>query len=839
MRKNKIIAFALVVLMCTTVFAPSFAGAIDISWDYNISYNGGYIMGIPERVEPQKFEWSMKEKTEVSTTQEHIGTGSSVKIADKSYKAVVLGDVDGNGVVDTTDYLNVKKYCLGDVELNGAFLEAADVDGDRPVDATDYLRIKGHFLEMFNLYEGSYLKAPERFHIEGLPAVVEDAGFVDPLEVGYNKALNPIGEGMSDPTIAYHEGKYYWYFTSPFGHFISSFDSLDEITTDNAVPVNYPIYHNADSELWAPELHFIDGYWYVYYAVGVGANHRMHVLKSKKSSLLREDYLKADGTMEEAFEYVGVITDSSNKWAIDGSVFKYKGGMYFTWSGWAGDVDGQQNIYIAKMSSPTTISSERVEIAVPYYDWEKKKGTLTENPTVNEAPYAFSQGDYLTIVYSASGSWCDDYCLGQLLYLGGDVLDPSSWHKHTEPILKTIPDRFYAPGHSCVVPSENGVWWMMFHANKYSGKGWEGRDTFLEPIRINENGIIEVINSDVKFPSIQDVVQNAGFVDPNVTGYTPIGNPARQGSPDPQIAYHDGKYYWIGYCSGIGGFFAIELDVFNPEHLAELNDSTKNIFTYEKVKFVGLSVEGLDTSGDVWAPELHFIGEYWYIYFAYLAPGADVSARRMYVAKSKNKNDLSGGFEAPQKIYDWRNDKWAIDGSVFEYEGELYFTWSGWEGDVNVQQNIYIARMSDPMTLSSERVCISVPSYDWERQKGEMPENPYVNEGPVAITQGDYLTIVYSASGSWCDNYCLGQLLFLGGDILNPNRWQKIEYPILSSMNGFYGPGHNCFITDENGVIWVVFHAKPTGGTTGWDNRHTYMYPIRINENGIVEVVVS
>jgi GH43 family beta-xylosidase len=38
-------------------------------------------------------------------------------------------------------------------------------------------------------------------------------------------------------------------------------------------------------------------------------------------------------------------------------------------------------------------------------------------------------------------------------------------------------------------------------------------------------------------------------------------------------------------------------------------------------------------------------------------------------------------------------DKWAIDGSVFEHKGQLYLIWSGWEGDTNGTQSIYIARM--------------------------------------------------------------------------------------------------------------------------------------------------
>jgi GH43 family beta-xylosidase len=141
------------------------------------------------------------------------------------------------------------------------------------------------------------------------------------------------------------------------------------------------------------------------------------------------------------------------------------------------------------MSSPTTLSSERICISTPTRKWEIQGGS----PMINEAPSVIVDGDYLTILYSASGSWCDDYCVGQLLFLGGDVLESKNWKKISEPVLQKQPEKFYGPGHCCIVPDENGVLWMAFHANAESGKGWAGRSGWMYPIRINEKGIVEVI----------------------------------------------------------------------------------------------------------------------------------------------------------------------------------------------------------------------------------------------------------------------------------------------------------------------------------------------------------
>ncbi len=69
------------------------------------------------------------------------------------YIAVVNGDVDGSGTVDSTDYLQVKKTFLNDITLEGVFLTAADTNQDGLVDSTDYLQIKNYFLGKFDLYK--------------------------------------------------------------------------------------------------------------------------------------------------------------------------------------------------------------------------------------------------------------------------------------------------------------------------------------------------------------------------------------------------------------------------------------------------------------------------------------------------------------------------------------------------------------------------------------------------------------------------------------------------------------------------------------------------------------
>ncbi len=224
---------------------------------------------------------------------------------------------------------------------------------------------------------------------------------------------------------------------------------------------------------------------------------------------------------------------------------------------------------------------------------------------------------------------------------------------------------------------------------------------------------------------------------------------------------------------------------------------------------------------EIWSPELQLIEGKWYIYFALY--NAKDGGERLYV--------LEGISGQPQGEYKFLGqlqiptDRWAIDGSVLRTDAsELYFIWSGWEGFTNASQNIYIARMRDPATIISDRVCISRPEHDWEKQG-----YPHVNEGPQALVRQGRIFIIYSASGSWTDDYCLGQLTYLGGDPLDPAAWRKEAAPVFSKTDTIFGPGHASFVEIE-GQDFIVYHAARCS-QAGWA-RQIRAKPFSWNEDG-------
>jgi GH43 family beta-xylosidase len=165
-------------------------------------------------------------------------------------------------------------------------------------------------------------------------------------------------------------------------------------------------------------------------------------------------------------------------------------------------------------------------------------------------------------------------------------------------------------------------------------------------------------------------------------------------------------------------------------------------------------------------------------------------------------------------------DKWSIDGSVYEHNDSLYLLWSGWEGNTNGAQHIYISRMSNPWTTVGTKVRLSSPELEWETH-GDL-NNPddvphvNVNEGPQVLRNKNRLYLIYSASGCWTDYYSLGMLSTSSdSNIMSATAWKKYPNPVFrqSRDNGVYAPGHNSFFKSADGKEdWILYHANDKPG---------------------------
>jgi GH43 family beta-xylosidase len=284
---------------------------------------------------------------------------------------------------------------------------------------------------------------------------------------------NPVKtQKGADPWISYYNGNYYMVTTS-WTDVITMRKSttLAGLATAPSVQVWKGDAPSRCCNIWAPEIHFINGRWYLYYVAGqniadYNATQRTHVLESAGSDPMGP------------YTYRNQLNSS---WMLDATVATINGQLYLFGSATGG---GTQNIVAARMSNPYTLATGFSTVSTPTFDWER-------NGIVNEGPEILQRGGRTFLIYSASGCWTPDYKLGQLTLTGSDPLSASSWTKKSTPVFqRNDANGVYGPGHNGFFTSPDGTEnWIVYHANDSASDGCDnGRTTRAQKFTWNADG---------------------------------------------------------------------------------------------------------------------------------------------------------------------------------------------------------------------------------------------------------------------------------------------------------------------------------------------------------------
>lgn len=265
---------------------------------------------------------------------------------------------------------------------------------------------------------------------------------------------NPLLLSGPDPWVT-REGEFYYYMHT-LGNRLAIWKTRDITNLRDAEQKTIwtppPSGPNAQS-IWAPELHRIDGKWYVYYTAAANGHddddHRgIFVLENDSADPLQGEW-RDRGQIKT--RYTG----------IDGTTFSHEGRRYFVYSPYVGP---DSVLSISRMSDPVTLTGEEVILARPDQGWERQGGRqILEGPEFLLGP----KGD-LFLVYSASACWSDDYALGMLRApAGSDPLNAAAWTKSRTPVFaKSRENSVFAPGHNGFFTSPDGKeHWIIYHAN--------------------------------------------------------------------------------------------------------------------------------------------------------------------------------------------------------------------------------------------------------------------------------------------------------------------------------------------------------------------------------------
>lgn len=295
---------------------------------------------------------------------------------------------------------------------------------------------------------------------------------------------NPIVPQRADPQIKLHtDGYYYMTATVPTydGIELRRAKSIGELSTAPPQVIwrkhaNGPMSHH----IWAPELHFLDGKWYAYFAAGRADaiwNIRMYVLENTSAN-----------PFEGAWTEKGQIKMNWDSFTLDATLLEHRGNRYLAWAQSAPNARGT-GIYIAKMNTPWSITGKQTLLTNPELAWERV------GHDVNEAPAFVRHNGRLFMSYSASATDAN-YCLGLLsVDENSDLLNPSSWKKSPKPVFVSNPaNSQYGPGHNCFTTSPDGKTdILVYHSRNYEKIQGEplrnpDRATRAQPFHWNADG---------------------------------------------------------------------------------------------------------------------------------------------------------------------------------------------------------------------------------------------------------------------------------------------------------------------------------------------------------------
>ena len=294
--------------------------------------------------------------------------------------------------------------------------------------------------------------------------------------------VNPIVEQRADPWLYKVGDDYYFIATVPEYDRIElrtakSVGALAEAegmviwTQHEEGPMKYHI--------WAPELHLIDGKWYIYFAAGHSEDSwkiRIYVLECSEISPMTTKWIERDQ-----------VKTAWDSFSLDSTTFEVDGKRYLVWAQMGLGEVCNSNLYIDEMVNPWTLAGRQMLLTKPELPWE------CNGFKVNEGPAVVFCHDQLFLTYSASKT-DSSYCMGMMiLKKGHDPLQIDSWVKSQEPVFTSDESAGqYGPGHNSFVGTEDpNRFIMVYHARNY--KEIDG-DPLHDPNRHARAQIVEVVD---------------------------------------------------------------------------------------------------------------------------------------------------------------------------------------------------------------------------------------------------------------------------------------------------------------------------------------------------------
>ncbi|MBD5781134.1 glycoside hydrolase family 43 protein [Pelagicoccus sp. NFK12] len=305
-----------------------------------------------------------------------------------------------------------------------------------------------------------------------------------------NERPTPLIEQRADPHILKAADGYYYFSAS-----VPEYDRLElrrsKTIAGLADAERVTVWRKPDEGpfsdlIWAPEIHYVRGAWYIYFAAAPSREIKYDLFQHRMYAIHTDAANPLEGEWSEPVQ----IDTGIDTFCLDATVFEHGDDLFYVWAQKEIGIEGNSNLYIAKMDTPLQLQTKPARLSIPEFEWEIR------GFWVNEGPSILKRNGKVFLSYSASAT-DENYAMG-LLYADqdSDLLDPSSWTKSKEPVLGSRPElKHFGPGHNSFTVSEDGQKdLLVYHAREYTEiEGdplWDpNRHTFVKELQWGADGM--------------------------------------------------------------------------------------------------------------------------------------------------------------------------------------------------------------------------------------------------------------------------------------------------------------------------------------------------------------
>lgn len=283
-----------------------------------------------------------------------------------------------------------------------------------------------------------------------------------PAQTRRRAPANPLVRQRADAQVFRHEDGYYYLTGS-----VPEYDRLvlrrsrtiaGLASAEERVLWRHEATGPMSGFIWAPELHWMDGRWIMYFAAGPsGGGEDVFRIRTFAVICDRPDPMAGNWSV------LGQFDAPWDSFCLDSTSFIHRGTRYFAWAQREPGIETNSNLYIAPLASPLKLGAAATRLSVPTLDWEIR------GFKVNEAPAVLARNGRLFMAYSASATDAR-YCLGLLAAPDdADIMDPNAWAKAPEPVFVTCRETgVFGPGHNSFTVDEEGRDLLVYHGRDYA-----------------------------------------------------------------------------------------------------------------------------------------------------------------------------------------------------------------------------------------------------------------------------------------------------------------------------------------------------------------------------------